>query len=165
MERYHLETGRDFDLPRHSHYSGVIPMVFQHSGGRDFDLTRHSHYSGVIPMVFQHKWGGTGEILTFPDTLTTQLSGVIPMVFQHSDYSSRPAVYHVDQPLSRATMCAATCVMPHVVHPCDSHRRPLSIPKSCAFPTVPNLGSSTRQSLIWDHSKVVCMVVCFPDSP
>ena len=47
-------TGRDFDLPRHSHYSGVIPMVFQHSGGRDFDLPRHSHYSGVIPMVFQH---------------------------------------------------------------------------------------------------------------
>ena len=47
--------GRDFDLhPRHSHYSGVIPMVFQHSGGRDFDLPRHSHYSGVIPMVFQH---------------------------------------------------------------------------------------------------------------
>ena len=24
-------TGRDFDLPRHFHYSGVIPMVFQHS--------------------------------------------------------------------------------------------------------------------------------------
>ena len=23
--------GRDFDLPRHSHYSGVIPMVFEHS--------------------------------------------------------------------------------------------------------------------------------------
>ena len=23
--------GRDFDLPRHSHYSGVISMVFQHS--------------------------------------------------------------------------------------------------------------------------------------
>ena len=22
-----LEAGRDFDLPRHSHYSGVIPMV------------------------------------------------------------------------------------------------------------------------------------------
>ena len=21
--------GRDFDLPRHSHYSGVIPMVFE----------------------------------------------------------------------------------------------------------------------------------------
>ena len=35
--------GRDFDLPRHSHYLGVIPMVFQHSGGRrDFDLPRHS---------------------------------------------------------------------------------------------------------------------------
>ena len=50
-------TGRDFDLPRHSHYSGVIPMVFQHSGGRDFDLPRHSHYSGVIPMVFQHSGG------------------------------------------------------------------------------------------------------------
>ena len=34
-----------------------IPMVFQHSGGRDFDLPRHSHYSGVIPtcMVFQHR--------------------------------------------------------------------------------------------------------------
>ena len=45
-------TGRDFDLPRHSHYSGVISMVFQHSGGRDFDLPRHSHYSGVISMVF-----------------------------------------------------------------------------------------------------------------
>ena len=29
-------------------------MVFQHSGGRDFDLPRHFHYSGVIPMVFQH---------------------------------------------------------------------------------------------------------------
>ena len=43
--------GRDFDLPRHSHYSGVIPMVFQHSGGRDFDLPRHSHYSGVNPIV------------------------------------------------------------------------------------------------------------------
>ena len=26
-----VETGRDFDLPRHFHYSGVIPMVFQHS--------------------------------------------------------------------------------------------------------------------------------------
>ena len=25
------ESGRDFDLPRHSHYSGVISMVFQHS--------------------------------------------------------------------------------------------------------------------------------------
>ena len=46
--------GRDFDLPRHSHYSGVIPMVFEHSGGRDFDLPRHSHYSGVVPMVFEH---------------------------------------------------------------------------------------------------------------
>ena len=33
-------AGRDFDLPRHSHYSRVIPMVFQHSGGRDFDLPR-----------------------------------------------------------------------------------------------------------------------------
>ena len=41
-------------LPRHSQYSGVIPMVFEHSGGRDFDLPRHSHYSGVIPMVFEH---------------------------------------------------------------------------------------------------------------
>ena len=29
-------------------------MVFEHSGGRDFDLPRHSHYSGVIPMVFEH---------------------------------------------------------------------------------------------------------------
>ena len=28
--------------------------VFEHSGGRDFDLPRHSHYSGVIPMVFEH---------------------------------------------------------------------------------------------------------------
>ena len=63
--------GRDFDLPRHSHYSGVIPMVFEHSAGRDFDLPRHSHYSGVIPMVFEHSAVG-GEILTFPDTLTTQ---------------------------------------------------------------------------------------------
>ena len=44
-----LPAPADFDLPRHSHYSGVIPMVFQHSGGRDFDLSRHSHYSGVIP--------------------------------------------------------------------------------------------------------------------
>ena len=40
--------GRDFDLfpdtpIEHSHYSGVIPMVFQNSGGRDFDLPRHSH--------------------------------------------------------------------------------------------------------------------------
>ena len=26
-----VATGRDFDLPRHSHYSGVIPMVFEHS--------------------------------------------------------------------------------------------------------------------------------------
>ena len=26
-----IEGGRDFDLPRHSHYSGVIPVVFQHS--------------------------------------------------------------------------------------------------------------------------------------
>ena len=43
-------AGRDFDRPRHSHYSGVIPMVFEHSGGRDLDLPRHSHYSGVIPM-------------------------------------------------------------------------------------------------------------------
>jgi hypothetical protein len=50
--------GRDFDLPRHSHYSGVIPMVFEHSGGRDFDLPRHSHYSGVIPMVFEHSAAG-----------------------------------------------------------------------------------------------------------
>ena len=40
--------GEILTLPRHSHYSGVIPMVFQHSGGRDFDLPRHSHYSGVI---------------------------------------------------------------------------------------------------------------------
>ena len=56
--------GRDFDLPRHSHYSGVIPMVFEHSGGRDFDLPRHSHHSGVIPMVFEHSaavwWKGVG---------------------------------------------------------------------------------------------------------
>ena len=29
-------------------------MVFEQSGGRDFDLPRHSHYSGVIPMVFEH---------------------------------------------------------------------------------------------------------------
>ena len=34
--------GRDFDHPRHSHYSGVIPMVFQHSRERDFDHPRHS---------------------------------------------------------------------------------------------------------------------------
>ena len=28
----YVVTGRDlFDLPRHSHYSGVIPMVFEHS--------------------------------------------------------------------------------------------------------------------------------------
>ena len=47
----------------------VIPMVFQHSGGRDFDLPRHSHYSGVIPVVFQHSGG---RDLTFPDTLTTR---------------------------------------------------------------------------------------------
>ena len=33
---------------------GLSIWVFQHSGGRDFDLPRHSHYSGVISMVFQH---------------------------------------------------------------------------------------------------------------
>ena len=33
-------------------------MVFEHSGGRDFDLPRHSHYSGVIPMVFEHSVEG-----------------------------------------------------------------------------------------------------------
>ena len=34
-------------------------MVFQHSGGRDFDLPRHSHFgSGVISMVFQHSVAG-----------------------------------------------------------------------------------------------------------
>ena len=46
--------GEILTFPAHSHYSGGIPMVFQHSGGRDFDLPRRSHYSGVIPMVFQH---------------------------------------------------------------------------------------------------------------
>ena len=34
---------------------GYLYGVFQHSGGRDFDLPRHSHYSGVIFMVFQHR--------------------------------------------------------------------------------------------------------------
>ena len=29
-----VNAGRDFDLPRHSHYSGVIPMVFEHSVNR-----------------------------------------------------------------------------------------------------------------------------------
>ena len=56
--------GRDFDLPTSQtlpRYSGVISMVFQHSGGRDFDLPRHSHYSGVISMVFQHSGGGWGK--------------------------------------------------------------------------------------------------------
>ena len=72
--------GRDFDLPRHSHYSGVIPMVFQHSGGRDFDLPRHSHYSGVIPMVFQHSGGRDFDLPKH-----SHYSGVIPMVFQHSE--------------------------------------------------------------------------------
>ena len=65
-----------FDLPRHSHYSGVIPMVFQHSGGRDFDLVpRHSHYSAGVTQglsLWCFNIVGGGEILTFPDTLTTQ---------------------------------------------------------------------------------------------
>ena len=39
-------------------YRLSLPMVFEHSGGRDFDLPRHSHYSGVIPMVFEHSAGG-----------------------------------------------------------------------------------------------------------
>jgi hypothetical protein len=38
-------------------------MVFQHSGGRDFDHPRHSHYSGVILWCFNIVGG---EILTIP---------------------------------------------------------------------------------------------------
>ena len=81
-----LEAGRDFDLPRHSHYSGVIPMVsFQHnSGGRDFEfLTFPDHtdtlsrlFSGVIPMVFQHSGGRDFDLPRH-----SHYSGVIPMVF------------------------------------------------------------------------------------
>ena len=36
-------------------------MVFEHSGGRDFDLPRHSHYSGVIPMVFEQSADGSAS--------------------------------------------------------------------------------------------------------
>ena len=54
-----IAGGEILTFPDRSHYSGVIPMVFEHSGGRDFDLPRHSHStqlsgSGVIPMVFEH---------------------------------------------------------------------------------------------------------------
>ena len=40
-------TGRDFDLPRHSHYSGVISMVFQHSdtGGKHLEFNFTTPYS------------------------------------------------------------------------------------------------------------------------
>ena len=81
--------GRDFDLPRHSHYSaqGLSRcMVFQHSvvGGEILTLfpADDSHYSGVIPMVFQHS-GGRDFMTLFPDTPTTPW-GYPPMVFQHS---------------------------------------------------------------------------------
>ena len=82
-------------------------MVFQHSGGGILTIHKHSHYSGVIPMVFQAFNIVGGDILTIPDTPTTQglslwcfnivggeiltnprhshYSGVIPMVFQHSE--------------------------------------------------------------------------------
>ena len=67
-------------FPDTAHYSGVIPMVFEHSGAggrRDFDLRSletHSHYSGVIPIAYRvfDDDSPRGEILTFPDTLTTQ---------------------------------------------------------------------------------------------
>ena len=38
--------GRDFDLPRHSHYSGVISMVFQHSG------SVHAYPGSSFPFQF-----------------------------------------------------------------------------------------------------------------
>ena len=48
----------------HDTLSGLSPCrmwCVQHGGGRDFDLPRHSHYSGVIPMVYfniLHSGGG-----------------------------------------------------------------------------------------------------------
>ena len=66
--------------------------VFQHTavGGEilTFPVPRHSHYSGVISMVFQHSaWGARfSDLRTFPDPLATPTTqGFYPsMVFQHS---------------------------------------------------------------------------------
>ena len=44
--------GRDFDLPRHSHYSGVIPMVFEHSATR-------ARGSRVVPYHCTMRLGST----------------------------------------------------------------------------------------------------------
>ena len=55
-------TPYSVEVKRYTTHSGVIPMwCVQHGGGRDFDLPRHSHYSGVIPMVYfniLHSGGG-----------------------------------------------------------------------------------------------------------
>ena len=41
-------SGAGITLTTHNSGRVMFPMVFEHSGGRDFDLPRHSHYSGVI---------------------------------------------------------------------------------------------------------------------
>ena len=41
--------GRDFDLPRHSHYSGVIPMVFEHSAAVSAAEPREHRGCGTVP--------------------------------------------------------------------------------------------------------------------
>ena len=51
---FNIVGGVILTIHKHSHYSGVIPMVFQHSGGRDFDqsqtLPLATTHSGVIPI-------------------------------------------------------------------------------------------------------------------
>jgi hypothetical protein len=62
---------------------GLSLWCFTHSGGRDFDHPRHSHYSGVIPRWCFNIVGG--DILTIPDTPTTQ--GLSLWCFGHSGRS------------------------------------------------------------------------------
>ena len=66
-------------FPDTAHYSGVIPMVFVNIVGLGGEILTcvpetHSHYSGVIPIAYRvfDDDSPRGEILTFPDTLTTQ---------------------------------------------------------------------------------------------
>ena len=62
--------GRDFDLPRHSHYSEGLPLwCFNIVGGEILTFPDTPTTRGLSLWCFNIVGG---EILTFPDTLTTQ---------------------------------------------------------------------------------------------
>ena len=76
--------GRDFDLPRHSHYSEGLPLwCFNIVGGEILTFPDTPTTRGLSLWCFNIVGG---EILTFPDNLTTQGLPLcaMPMVFQHT---------------------------------------------------------------------------------